>query len=60
MTLPGVSPFILSSINSVVANFVAPKSYEIDMSRFFLGSDVIMRELHMYVSQGATLTTIGI
>ena len=42
MNMPGISPFILSSINSVLANFIAPKSYEIDLSRFFLGSDVAM------------------
>lgn len=42
MNFPGVSPFILSSINSVINNFVAPKSYTIEMSRFFLGSDVLM------------------
>ncbi|KAM0748362.1 hypothetical protein T439DRAFT_358908 [Meredithblackwellia eburnea MCA 4105] len=43
MTLPGFSPLILSSLNSVLENFRAPRSYTIDSSRFFLGSDVQMR-----------------
>ncbi|SCV74595.1 BQ2448_7624 [Microbotryum intermedium] len=43
MSLPGFKPFILSSINSVLYHFVAPQSYELDLSRFFLGSDVAMK-----------------
>ncbi|SGY85199.1 BQ5605_C009g05745 [Microbotryum silenes-dioicae] len=43
MSLPGFKPFILSSINSVLYHFVAPQSYELDLSRFFLGSNVAMK-----------------
>ena len=42
MTLPGFSHYILKSVNSVLSNFTAPRSYVLDISRFFLGSDVAM------------------
>lgn len=42
MTLPLISTYILNSVNSVLNHFVSPETYTIDLSRFFLGSDVIM------------------
>ncbi|ORY73645.1 hypothetical protein BCR35DRAFT_307105 [Leucosporidium creatinivorum] len=43
MTVPGVTSYVTASINTVLNYFVAPKSYTIDLSRFFLGSDVHMK-----------------
>ncbi|KAK4053996.1 hypothetical protein OIO90_003641 [Microbotryomycetes sp. JL221] len=43
MTLPGVSSYVLASIDTVLNYFTAPKSYTIDATRFVLGSDVALR-----------------
>lgn len=43
MSLPLVSSFVTHSIDIVMAGFVAPASYTLDLSRMLLGSDVLMR-----------------
>ncbi|KAI5475845.1 hypothetical protein MNV49_000809, partial [Pseudohyphozyma bogoriensis] len=43
MALPVIEPLVLGSVNEVLSEFVAPKSYTIDVSRFVLGSEVDMK-----------------
>ena len=51
MSLPLVTSFVSASINTVLDYFVSPSSYTIDLSRFFLGSDVALSELALIASR---------
>lgn len=48
MKFPG-SDFVLAAISRVLMRFVAPLSYTVDMSRFFLGSDVVTSQCSLSI-----------
>ncbi|GAA96025.1 uncharacterized protein L969DRAFT_100022 [Mixia osmundae IAM 14324] len=46
MNIPGISSYILSSINIVAENFVSPRSYTLDVSKIIMGSDIPLKTEH--------------
>ena len=48
-SLPLISAFVTKSVRTVLAGFVAPSSYTIDLDRILVGSDVRVRSQHIGV-----------